>query len=65
MLMHIFKLAALSDGRENCEKGTSLASRLKLEPETDKKFRPLPGPLLQKYIAYAKTYVLPRYLFSS
>ncbi|KMZ58606.1 putative DNA replication licensing factor [Zostera marina] len=52
---------ALSDGRENCEKGTtSLVSRLKLEPENDKKFRPLPGPLLQKYIAYAKTYVLPR-----
>ncbi|XP_040380181.1 probable DNA helicase MCM8 isoform X2 [Oryza brachyantha] len=37
-----------------------LASRLRLHPEKDKDFRPLPGPLLRKYISYARTHVNPR-----
>ncbi|KAG8648488.1 hypothetical protein MANES_08G003200v8 [Manihot esculenta] len=38
----------------------SLISRLRLEPKKDSDFAPLPGPLLRKYIAYARTYVFPR-----
>ncbi|EPS64801.1 hypothetical protein M569_09979, partial [Genlisea aurea] len=38
----------------------SLISRLKLHPIKDRDFVPLPGPLLRKYIAYARTYVFPR-----
>ncbi|KAJ9181622.1 hypothetical protein P3X46_009734 [Hevea brasiliensis] len=38
----------------------SLISRLRLEPKKDADFAPLPGPLLRKYIAYARTYVFPR-----
>lgn len=38
----------------------SLASRLKLDPKKDIDFSPLPGPLLRKYIAYAKNFVFPR-----
>ncbi|CAH9091655.1 unnamed protein product [Cuscuta europaea] len=38
----------------------SLTSRLKLDPNKDRGFVPLPGPLLRKYIAYAKAYVFPR-----
>ncbi|KDP29072.1 hypothetical protein JCGZ_16461 [Jatropha curcas] len=38
----------------------SLISRLRLEPNKDADFAPLPGPLLRKYIAYARTYVFPR-----
>ncbi|CDP06703.1 unnamed protein product [Coffea canephora] len=37
----------------------SLAARLRLDPK-DSDFVPLPGPLLRKYIAYAKTYIFPR-----
>uniref|UniRef100_A0A0D9WHF9 Probable DNA helicase MCM8 n=1 Tax=Leersia perrieri TaxID=77586 RepID=A0A0D9WHF9_9ORYZ len=37
-----------------------LASRLRLHPEKDKDFCPLPGPLLRKYISYARTHVNPR-----
>ncbi|EEF37149.1 DNA replication licensing factor MCM8, putative [Ricinus communis] len=33
---------------------------LRLEPTRDVDFAPLPGPLLRKYIAYARTYVFPR-----
>uniref|UniRef100_A0A0E0A0D7 DNA helicase n=1 Tax=Oryza glumipatula TaxID=40148 RepID=A0A0E0A0D7_9ORYZ len=39
---------------------TSLASRLRLHPEKDKDFCPLPGPLLRKYISYARSHVNPR-----
>ncbi|XP_074349336.1 putative DNA helicase MCM8 isoform X1 [Apium graveolens] len=42
------------------EKSGSLISRLRLDPKKDSDFVPLPGPLLRKYIAYAKTYVTPR-----
>ncbi|XP_076938678.1 putative DNA helicase MCM8 [Bidens hawaiensis] len=38
----------------------SLVSRLRLDPRKDSDFVPLPGPLLRKYIAYARTYVFPR-----
>ncbi|XP_042475384.1 probable DNA helicase MCM8 [Macadamia integrifolia] len=41
-------------------KGGSLASRLRLDPKKDTDFVPLPGPLLRKYIAYARTFVFPR-----
>ncbi|XP_068668987.1 probable DNA helicase MCM8 isoform X1 [Aristolochia californica] len=37
----------------------SLASRLRLDPVKDHNFVPLPGPLLRKYISYARTYVFP------
>ncbi|XP_071700805.1 probable DNA helicase MCM8 [Rutidosis leptorrhynchoides] len=38
----------------------SLVSRLRLDPVKARDFVPLPGPLLRKYIAYARTYVFPR-----
>ncbi|PKU73219.1 DNA replication licensing factor MCM3 like 1 [Dendrobium catenatum] len=38
----------------------SLISRLRLDHKKDKDFVPLPGPLLRKYIAYARTYIFPR-----
>ncbi|XP_039132044.1 probable DNA helicase MCM8 [Dioscorea cayenensis subsp. rotundata] len=38
----------------------SLASKLRLHPEKDKDFVPLPGSLLRKYIAYARNFVFPR-----
>ncbi|KAK9079291.1 hypothetical protein SSX86_000962 [Deinandra increscens subsp. villosa] len=41
-------------------KSGSLVSRLRLDPKKDSDFVPLPGVLLRKYIAYAKTYVFPR-----
>ncbi|KAI3474018.1 hypothetical protein Pfo_028806 [Paulownia fortunei] len=41
-------------------KSGSLVARLRLDPEKDSDFVPLPGPLLRKYIAYARTYVFPR-----
>ncbi|KAK4481048.1 hypothetical protein RD792_011917 [Penstemon davidsonii] len=41
-------------------KSGSLVARLRLDPKKDSDFVPLPGPLLRKYIAYARTYVFPR-----
>ncbi|XP_078446733.1 minichromosome maintenance 8 [Wolffia australiana] len=38
----------------------SVVSRLRLDPVKDKDFSPLPGPLLRKYIAYARQFVFPR-----
>ncbi|CAL0309852.1 unnamed protein product [Lupinus luteus] len=38
----------------------SLVSRLRLDPRRDRDFVPLPGQLLRKYIAYARSYVFPR-----
>jgi hypothetical protein len=38
----------------------SLASQLRLDPDKDKDFAPLPGPLLRKYITYARNFVFPR-----
>ncbi|WJX79236.1 DNA replication licensing factor mcm8 [Trifolium repens] len=38
----------------------SLISRLKLDRRRDTKFAPLPGQLLRKYIAYARSFVFPR-----
>lgn len=40
-------------------KSGSLVAKLRLDPK-DTDFVPLPGPLLRKYIAYARTYVSPR-----
>ncbi|KAH6825683.1 minichromosome maintenance 8 [Perilla frutescens var. hirtella] len=40
-------------------KSNSLVAKLRLDPK-DSDFVPLPGPLLRKYIAYARTYVFPR-----
>ncbi|KAL6841378.1 hypothetical protein ACP4OV_028896 [Aristida adscensionis] len=40
--------------------GNSLASRLRLHPEIDKGFEPLPGQLLCTYISYAREYIFPR-----
>ncbi|KAL6987448.1 DNA replication licensing factor mcm8 [Sarracenia purpurea var. burkii] len=37
-----------------------LVSRLKLDPEKDANFVPVPGSLLRKYIAYARSFVFPR-----
>ncbi|KAA8516516.1 hypothetical protein F0562_016978 [Nyssa sinensis] len=41
-------------------KSGSLVSRLRLDLRKDTDFVPLPGPLLRKYIAYARTFVFPR-----
>lgn len=41
-------------------KKDSLVSRLRLDPQKDKDFVPLPGPLLRKYIAYARNFIFPR-----
>ncbi|KAL0338403.1 UNVERIFIED_CONTAM: putative DNA helicase MCM8 [Sesamum angustifolium] len=41
-------------------KNGSLMAKLRLDPKRDSDFVPLPGPLLRKYIAYARTYVFPR-----
>lgn len=38
---------------------TGIASRLRLHPQRDRDFVPLPGPLLRKYISYARSYVTP------
>ncbi|KAI5665342.1 hypothetical protein M9H77_24665 [Catharanthus roseus] len=38
----------------------ALAPRLRLDPKKDADFVPLPGPLIRKYIAYARTYVFPQ-----
>lgn len=40
-------------------KSDSLDAKLRLDSK-DIDFVPLPGPLLRKYIAYARTYVSPR-----
>lgn len=51
-------------GDENIDLGVktgSLASRLRLDPKKDRDFVPLPVPLLRKYIAYARTFVFPRW----
>ncbi|OVA18173.1 Mini-chromosome maintenance [Macleaya cordata] len=61
MSMHFsHPYAALQiDGDIGLKRG-SLASRLRLDPNKDKDFVPLPGQLLRKYIAYARTFVFPR-----
>ena len=50
--------------QNNAGKGSTLAARLKLS-QKDKDFSPLPGPLLRKYVAYAKQYVFPRFFIGS
>ncbi|XP_059646933.1 probable DNA helicase MCM8 [Cornus florida] len=47
-------------GIDMSAKGGSLVSRLRLDPKKDSDFVPLPGPLLRKYIAYARSYIFPR-----
>lgn len=41
-------------------KSGSLVARLRLDPQKDSDFVPLPGPLIRKYITYARTHVFPR-----
>lgn len=41
-------------------KSGSILSRLRFDPKKDNDFVPLPGPLLRKYIAYARAFVFPR-----
>ncbi|KAL8140722.1 hypothetical protein V2J09_006743 [Rumex salicifolius] len=55
------RVAASRDAGEIniCARSDSLVSRLRLDPK-DTDFTPLPGPLLRKYISYARTYVFPR-----
>ncbi|XP_022145599.1 probable DNA helicase MCM8 [Momordica charantia] len=43
-----------------CSRRESLVSRLRLDRAKDGDFVPLPGQLLRKYIAYARTFVFPR-----
>ncbi|CAN7002305.1 unnamed protein product [Brassica rapa subsp. trilocularis] len=38
----------------------SLLSRLRLDPKKDDDFTPIPGQLLRKYVAYARTFVNPK-----
>ncbi|XP_026418412.1 probable DNA helicase MCM8 isoform X1 [Papaver somniferum] len=46
--------------RDTAAQHGSLASRLRLDLSKDKDFVPLPGPLLRKYIAYARTFIFPK-----
>ena len=60
----ISNLWALAESRNNRGvdlnvKSGSLVAKLRLD-HNDRDFTPLPGPLLRKYIAYARTYVFPR-----
>lgn len=49
-----------AEGIDISGEGGSLVSRLRLDPNTDGDFVPLPVQLLRKYIAYARNYVFPR-----
>ncbi|XP_008239426.1 PREDICTED: probable DNA helicase MCM8 [Prunus mume] len=49
-----------AEGIDMRGEGCSLVSRLRLDPNTDGDFVPLPVQLLRKYIAYARNYVFPR-----
>ncbi|XP_038903978.1 probable DNA helicase MCM8 isoform X1 [Benincasa hispida] len=50
-----------NDGKGDVgSKRESLVSRLRLDKAKDGDFVPLPGQLLRKYIAYARTFVFPR-----
>ncbi|XP_073008456.1 probable DNA helicase MCM8 [Typha latifolia] len=49
------------DGDTNfAVKSSSLTSRLRLDPQMEKDFVPLPCPLLRKYITYARNFIFPR-----
>uniref|UniRef100_A0ACD5TFY3 Uncharacterized protein n=1 Tax=Avena sativa TaxID=4498 RepID=A0ACD5TFY3_AVESA len=48
------------NGSMGAEIGEKIVSRLRLHPEKDRDFVPLPGPLLRKYISYARNFVTPR-----
>ncbi|XP_004493943.1 probable DNA helicase MCM8 isoform X2 [Cicer arietinum] len=55
--------ASASQNAEEVDFGVrsgSLISRLKLDRRRDSDFVPLPGQLLRKYIAYARSFVFPR-----
>ncbi|XP_057438368.1 probable DNA helicase MCM8 [Lotus japonicus] len=55
--------AAVSQNAEGVDfsvRPGSLISKLKLDPRRDRDFVPLPGQLLRKYIAYARSFVFPR-----
>ncbi|CAK9323207.1 unnamed protein product [Citrullus colocynthis] len=54
-------VAMENDGKGGAgSKHESLVSRLRLDKAKDGDFVPLPGQLLRKYIAYARTFVFPR-----
>ncbi|KAA0044035.1 putative DNA helicase MCM8 isoform X1 [Cucumis melo var. makuwa] len=54
-------VAMENDGKVDAgSKRESLVSRLRLDKAKDGDFVPLPGQLLRKYIAYARTFVFPR-----
>uniref|UniRef100_A0ACD5U2I4 Uncharacterized protein n=1 Tax=Avena sativa TaxID=4498 RepID=A0ACD5U2I4_AVESA len=48
------------NGSMGGEIGEKIVSRLRLHPEKDRDFVQLPGPLLRKYISYARNFVTPR-----
>ncbi|KAK7337029.1 hypothetical protein VNO77_17587 [Canavalia gladiata] len=55
--------ASVSQNVEGLDLGVrsgSLISRLRFDPLRDSDFVPLPGQLLRKYIAYARSFVFPR-----
>ncbi|KAE8690522.1 putative DNA helicase MCM8 [Hibiscus syriacus] len=56
----IAKASQIVDAVSMSVKEGSLVSRLRLDPKKDADFVPLPGALIRKYIAYARTYVFPR-----
>ncbi|XP_023641156.1 probable DNA helicase MCM8 isoform X2 [Capsella rubella] len=56
-----FKPASQNAGYANIHaKGNSLLSRLRLDTKKDDDFSPVPGQLLRKYVAYARTFVNPK-----
>ncbi|XP_010464617.1 PREDICTED: probable DNA helicase MCM8 [Camelina sativa] len=56
-----FKPASQNAGYANINaKGNSLLSRLRLDSKKDDDFSPVPGQLLRKYVAYARTFVNPK-----
>lgn len=59
---YVYKNAATQNdgGIDMSVRNGSLVSRLRIDPKKEADFAPLPGLLLRKYIAYARTYVFPR-----
>ncbi|KAJ1443853.1 P-loop containing nucleoside triphosphate hydrolase [Sesbania bispinosa] len=49
-----------AEGVDLSVRSGSLISRLRLDPQRDRDFVPLPGQLLRKYITYARSFVSPR-----
>ena len=60
ILLQTFAAFEYNGDMEFGVKKGSLVSRLRLDLEKDKDFVPLPGPLLCKYIAYARNFIFPK-----